>query len=306
VVVVAGLLVTSAVRTVAGRLRVPGSPDPGGDALARDHQAALAADVLDFIARVGVEAELVAEFAWPAAPPHPEHRGDLMPEAITVVLVHGAFAESASWTGVITRLQDNGVAAIATPNPLRSVTTDAENVRRATQGIGGPILLVGHSYGGTVITEAAVDNPDVIGLVYVAAFAPDPRGELAAAHRQFPGSTLGDTVRSYPLGDGTNDLVVDPGAVPAAVRGRRPGRGRRRPGADPAPDQGLRPGGAAAGRHPRPGSRCRRGPSSGTPTRTSRSRGCGSWPSERARSPSPRSPGPPTRSWCRSRTGSST
>jgi len=132
-----------------------------------------------------------------------------MPEAITVVLVHGAFAESASWTGVITRLQDNGVAAIATPNPLRSVTTDAENVRRATQGIGGPILLVGHSYGGTVITEAAVDNPDVIGLVYVAAFAPDHGENSLQLTGQFPGSTLGDTVRSYPLGDGTNDLVVD-------------------------------------------------------------------------------------------------
>ncbi|WP_028642823.1 alpha/beta fold hydrolase [Nocardioides sp. URHA0020] len=132
-----------------------------------------------------------------------------MSAPITVVLVHGAFAESASWSGVISRLTDQGVAAVATPNPLRSVTTDAENVRRATEGIGGPILLVGHSYGGAVITEAAVDNPAVVGLVYVAAFAPDHGENSLQLTGQFPGSTLGETVRPYPLGDGTNDLVVD-------------------------------------------------------------------------------------------------
>ena len=132
-----------------------------------------------------------------------------MSESITVVLVHGAFAESASWSGVISRLSDNGVAVIATPNPLRSVTTDAENVRRATEGIGGPVLLVGHSYGGAVITEAAVDNDAVIGLVYVAAFAPDHAENSLQLTGQFPGSTLGETIRPYPLGDGTNDLVVD-------------------------------------------------------------------------------------------------
>ncbi len=144
-----------------------------------------------------------------------------MSEAITVVLVHGAFAESASWSGVIAQLKEKGVAVVATPNPLRSVTTDAENVRRATEGIGGPILLVGHSYGGAVITEAAVDNPDVVGLVYVAAFAPDHGENSLQLTGQFPGSTLGETIRPYPLGDGTNDLVVDrelfPGQFAAAV-----------------------------------------------------------------------------------------
>ena len=132
-----------------------------------------------------------------------------MSEPITVVLVHGAFAESASWSGVVSRLTDQGIAAVATPNPLRSVSTDAENVRRATEGIGGPIVLVGHSYGGAVITEAAVDNPAVVGLVYVAAFAPDHGENALQLTGQFPGSTLGETVRPYPLGDGTNDLVVD-------------------------------------------------------------------------------------------------
>jgi len=132
-----------------------------------------------------------------------------MSDEITVVLVHGAFAESASWSGVIPRLAERGIAAIATPNPLRSVSTDAENVRRAVDGIDGPVLLVGHSYGGAVITEAAVDAPAVVGLVYVAAFAPDHGENALQLTGQFPGSTLGETVRSYPLGAGTNDLFVD-------------------------------------------------------------------------------------------------
>jgi pimeloyl-ACP methyl ester carboxylesterase len=130
-------------------------------------------------------------------------------EAITVVLVHGAFAESASWAGVIALLTEKGVAVVATPNPLRSVATDAENVRRAVEGIGRPVLLVGHSYGGAVITEAAVDSDAVVGLVYVAAFAPDHGETSLQLTGRFPGSTLGETVRSYPLGDGTADLVVD-------------------------------------------------------------------------------------------------
>jgi pimeloyl-ACP methyl ester carboxylesterase len=129
--------------------------------------------------------------------------------APTVVLVHGAFAESASWSGVIAGLTAQGVAVVATPNPLRSVTTDAANVRSAVEGIDGPVLLVGHSYGGAVITEAAVDNPSVVGLVYVAAFAPDHGENALQLTGQFPGSTLGETVRAYPLGDGTNDLFVD-------------------------------------------------------------------------------------------------
>ncbi|WP_034620623.1 alpha/beta fold hydrolase [Cellulomonas sp. URHE0023] len=132
-----------------------------------------------------------------------------MSAAPTVVLVHGAFAESASWSGVIARLVDHGVSVVATPNELRSVTTDAANVRSAVEGIGGPVLLVGHSYGGAVITEAAVDNPAVVGLVYVAAFAPDHGENALQLTGQFPGSTLGETVRPYPLGDGTHDLFVE-------------------------------------------------------------------------------------------------
>jgi len=141
---------------------------------------------------------------------------------ITVVLVHGAFAESASWTGVIAALQAKNVAAIATPNPLRSVTTDAENVRLAVESVGGPVLLVGHSYGGAVITEAAVGSDVVKGLVYVAAFAPEHGENSLGLTGQFPGSTLGDTVRPIPLGDGTNDLIVDRELFPNQFAGDVP------------------------------------------------------------------------------------
>ena len=133
----------------------------------------------------------------------------------TVVLVHGAFAESASWSGVIAALQAEGITAIATPNPLRSVATDAENVRRAVAAIDGPVLLVGHSYGGAVISEAAVGSDNVAGLVFVSAFAPEHGETSLSLTGQFPGSSLGDTVRPIPLGDGTNDLIVDRALYPA-------------------------------------------------------------------------------------------
>ena len=91
----------------------------------------------------------------------------------TIVLVHGAFAESASWNGVIASLQERGVTAIAAANPLRSLSGDAAYVRDVIASVGGPVILVGHSYGGLVITEAAAANDAVVGLVYVCAFVPE-------------------------------------------------------------------------------------------------------------------------------------
>jgi len=127
----------------------------------------------------------------------------------TVVLVHGAFAESSSWNGVLQRLLARDVRAFATPNQLRSVSTDAANVRSVVDSIDGPVLLVGHSYGGAVITEAAAGADSVVGLVYVAAFAPD-HGETAfGLTDKFPGSTLGETVQAIALADGSQDLIVD-------------------------------------------------------------------------------------------------
>ena len=124
----------------------------------------------------------------------------------TVVLVHGAFAESSSWNDVIVRLQDQGYTVIATANPIRSVSGDAEFVASIFEAVEGPIVAVGHSYGGTVITNALRDN--VKALVYVAGYAPDEgenAGELSA---RFPGGTLGETLWTVPLSDGSNDLYI--------------------------------------------------------------------------------------------------
>src|SRR5215208_7426142 len=124
----------------------------------------------------------------------------------TVVLVHGAFAESASWNDVIVHLQEHGYTAIAAANPIRSVSGDAEFVASIFEAVEGPIVAVGHSYGGTVITNAARDN--VKALVYVAGYAPDEgenAGELSA---RFPGATLGETLWSVPLSDGSTDLYI--------------------------------------------------------------------------------------------------
>lgn len=129
-------------------------------------------------------------------------------QAPTVVLVHGAFAESASWDAVIEQLHDHGVDAVAVANPLRSVSGDAAYVRDVVAALDGPVLLVGHSYGGLVITEAGADNPAVVGLVYVSAFAPDTGESAFSLSTSFPGSTLGDALTAYPVSSGGNELAI--------------------------------------------------------------------------------------------------
>jgi pimeloyl-ACP methyl ester carboxylesterase len=91
----------------------------------------------------------------------------------TVVLVHGAFADASGWNGVTERLQERGYDVVAPANPLRGVASDAAYLRGYLSTLKGPIVLVGHSYGGVVITNAATGNPNVKALVYVAAYAPD-------------------------------------------------------------------------------------------------------------------------------------
>lgn len=128
----------------------------------------------------------------------------------TIILVHGAFADSSSWDGVSARLQKDGYTVIAAANHLRSVKTDADSVARVIKSVTGPIILVGHSYGGSVISAAVQDSTNVKGLVYVAAFAPDAGETAAALSGKFPGGTLG-TALSKPiaLGNGANDLYID-------------------------------------------------------------------------------------------------
>ena len=133
----------------------------------------------------------------------------------TIVLVHGAFAESASWNSVIAALQARGFDVVAAANPLRGVAGDAAAVRDAMAGIDGPIVLAGHSYGGMVITEAAAGDDRVVGLTYVSAFTPDhgeSAGELAG---KFPGSTLGGTLVPHPLSGGGVELTIAQKSFPA-------------------------------------------------------------------------------------------
>ena len=126
----------------------------------------------------------------------------------TIVLVHGAFAESASWNGVIRCLHTTGHRVIAVANPLRTLTTDATAVADLLAGIRGPIVLAGHSYGGAVITNAARDNAAVKALVYVAGLAPDKGENTPDLTGKYPGATLGEHLYEVPLADGTADVYI--------------------------------------------------------------------------------------------------
>ncbi|MEV0902833.1 alpha/beta hydrolase [Actinoplanes sp. NPDC049802] len=108
----------------------------------------------------------------------------------TIVLVHGAFADAAGWSGVLKRLIRAGYPVLAPANPLRGVTSDSAYLASILATIAGPIVLVGHSYGGVVITNAATGNPNVKGLVYVAAFAPDAGDTVVHLQTIFPGTKL--------------------------------------------------------------------------------------------------------------------
>lgn len=130
----------------------------------------------------------------------------------TIVLVHGAFADSSSWNGVVARLSKKGYAVLAAANPLRSVAGDASYVASVVDSVPGPVVLVGHSYGGAVITSAAIGRPQVKSLVYVAAFAPDEGESAAQLAGKFPGGTLGAALaKPVPLPGGGVDLYIDQG-----------------------------------------------------------------------------------------------
>ncbi|HWU96862.1 MAG TPA: alpha/beta hydrolase [Sphingomonas sp.] len=130
------------------------------------------------------------------------------PEKPVIVLVHGAFAESSSWEDVIARLEKDGYTVIAAANPLRGVASDGAAVSNVVRSVKGPVVLVGHSYGGPVITEAANGNANIKALVYVAGFAPETGESSATLSTKFPDSTLGDALRPVPLADGGQDLYI--------------------------------------------------------------------------------------------------
>jgi pimeloyl-ACP methyl ester carboxylesterase len=126
----------------------------------------------------------------------------------TIALVHGAFAESSSWDRVVDLLLDDGHPVIAVANPLRGLAADAAAVSDYVRAIAGPVVLVGHSYGGAVITNVDPGAGEIIGLVYVAAFAPLPGDSCFELSAVFPGSTLGDTLQAVPRSNGTTDLTI--------------------------------------------------------------------------------------------------
>ena len=147
--------------------------------------------------------------------------------AQTIVLVHGAWADGSGWNGVTSRLQKDGYTVWAVPNPLRGLSSDAAYVASILNTITGPIILVAHSYGGAVITNAATGNPNVKALVYIDGFAPD-EGESAlqlASMPPPPGASpscvLGDpstvfNVVSYPGAlNGDVDLYIKPEVFPS-------------------------------------------------------------------------------------------
>jgi len=126
-----------------------------------------------------------------------------------IVLVHGAFADSSSWNGVIPILKASGYTIVAAANPLRSVSTDAQYVADIVTSIDGPVVLVGHSYGGCVITQLEHGAPKISALVYVAAFAPDVGETAAELSAKFPGSTLGAALAApVTLASGGQDLYI--------------------------------------------------------------------------------------------------
>ena len=138
----------------------------------------------------------------------------------TIVLVHGAFADASSWTGVIELLQRRGHTVVAPPNPLRGLTADSAYLTSVLAQIDGPVLLVGHSYGGAVISNAATAAANVRGLVFGAAFAPDEGEVLGAVAASSSDSLLGTAQipRRYPTGPGdqtATEFAIDPAKLHA-------------------------------------------------------------------------------------------
>jgi pimeloyl-ACP methyl ester carboxylesterase len=128
----------------------------------------------------------------------------------TIVLVHGAFADSTSWSSEIAFLQAKGYPVVAVANPLRGVASDSAYLLSVLQTISGPIVLVGHSYAGFLISDAAAQDPAVKALVYVAAYIPEAGESPADLTYEFPGSELqGSNLVTRPEPGGT-DIYINP------------------------------------------------------------------------------------------------
>ncbi|MER5996416.1 alpha/beta fold hydrolase [Streptomyces viridosporus] len=138
--------------------------------------------------------------------------GNTAGERPTIVLVHGSFTDASGWQPVIGALQQRGYRVVAPANPLRGLSKDSAYLAAFLKSIDGPIVLVGHSYGGAVITNAATGNPHVTSLVYIAGFAPKKGETTAELLAKFPGSRLTDAFNAVPIpkDQGAVDLYVKP------------------------------------------------------------------------------------------------
>jgi pimeloyl-ACP methyl ester carboxylesterase len=156
---------------------------------------------------------VAAAVAGVCAPAHaaPEQPASAKP---TVVLVHGAFADASSWNAVITDLERDGYAVIAPANPLRGVNSDAAYVASVVKSVHGPVVLVGHSYGGAVISQAGTEADNVKALVFVDAFALDAGETIAALNSKFPAPPLATALAPRRLPDGGQDLYIQPDRLP--------------------------------------------------------------------------------------------
>ena len=127
----------------------------------------------------------------------------------TVILVHGAYADSSSWNDVVEPLQAQGHRVVAFANPLRGVRSDAALLSDLIRSVDGPVVLAGHSYGGAVLTNVDPTAGQVTGIVYLAGFALEAGESCADAAALAPGSTLGDTLVTVPLAAGGSDTYID-------------------------------------------------------------------------------------------------
>ncbi|WP_223217138.1 alpha/beta fold hydrolase [Rhizobium cauense] len=133
----------------------------------------------------------------------------------TIVLVHGAFADSSSWNQVVSRLEKDGYSVVAVANPLRGVKSDGEYVAGVIKTLKRPVVLVGHSYGGSVISGAAARADNVKALVFVAAFAPEKGESAVDLSAKFPGSTLATALdEPVALPGGEKDLYIEQSKFP--------------------------------------------------------------------------------------------
>src|SRR2546423_7952535 len=131
----------------------------------------------------------------------------------TIVLVHGAFGDASSWRPVFDRLVGDGHTVLAPPNPLRGIQYDASHTASLLELVDGPVVLVGHSYGGAVITVAG-NSDKVAGLVYVGGVVPDEGESVNDLQARFPSLAMGPLVRPTELPDGSVEISIDPVRFP--------------------------------------------------------------------------------------------